>query len=143
MEWEKYNLDLINELQTIAMEAFKANHYFQSAVIFFQRLEIILRFVTFYFAKKAEVNETAISEINREQSFFHLITFFSLIIPKNEISKSLIELNKRRNSFTHRLFIDFESAESVKDELKDFSREAIKLNLKLNKLLEKTLEKIA
>lgn len=55
MEWEKYNLDLVNELHSIAIEAFKANHYFQSTVIFFQRLEIIWRFATFYFAKKARL----------------------------------------------------------------------------------------
>lgn len=138
---KRYNMGIVEDLNKTALDAFGAGNYFQSAIINFQRLDFMLRLVSTVFAREIGVVPRAISEIDEEKSFKNIVVFFSFVKPKNDLSERLFELNRKRNSFIHKIFIDFEDVESLNKELKEFSFETIELIRNLSKLFEPYLQK--
>ena len=141
MRLKRYQLEVAEDLCRAALEAHKTGNFFEAAIINFQRIEALLRILITGRGRAMMVVESAVSAIDEEKSFHTLVVFFSLLMPKNQLSRKLFVLNKKRNSLIHKLFIDFESIESLKGELKSFSVEAIKLLRNLTELLEPYLEK--
>ncbi len=98
------NTDIVTNLNNSALEAFKKGDYFQSAIINFQRVEILLRLVVHIFARNNGVAKDIIEKIENEKHFFNLVIFFGLVKPDNDISKRLFNFNKKRNDSIHKLF---------------------------------------
>ena len=141
MKTKRYQLEIVEDLNKAALEAHKAGHFLEAAIINFQRIEVLLRLAITVYARALGVIGSAVNSIDEEQSFHNLVVFFSLLRPKDRLSEKLFGLNRKRNSFVHKIFIDFKSVESVKDELKRFSVEAVEVTRSLSKLLEPYMEK--
>lgn len=122
------NTDIVTNLNDSALEAFKKGDYFQSAIINFQRVEILLRLVVHIFARNNGVVKDIIKKIENEKHFFNLVIFFGLVKPDNVISKRLFNFNKKRNDVMHKLFYVGKPINSIKKELKDFSIEGVELS---------------
>jgi hypothetical protein len=121
-------------LHLSAINSFNDQHYLESGIIYFQLVEITLRLVIHLFATKQEVSRSATESIEEEQRFYQLILFFDLIKPDNGISGRLMDFNKQRNSFMHKLFIR-KSADSLEEDLKAFCLEGKDLFDRLSKMV--------
>jgi len=128
---------MVKDLNDAAREASESGHYLQSAIIIFQRLEILLRIILFSSAVKKRLSDFALKQIEYEKNFFQLVLYLEFIEPDNNLSEKLLKLNDKRNSIMHRLFQSFESYDSVKSDLKDFCLEGLVLNNRLSKILDK------
>lgn len=71
------NIEIVKNLNDAALEAFKKGDYFQSAIINFQRVEILLRLVVHIFARKNGSPKDVIEKIESEKSFFNLVVFLA------------------------------------------------------------------
>jgi hypothetical protein len=126
------NADIVKTLNDSALEAFKKGDYFQSAIINFQRVEILLRLVVHIFARNNGAAKDIIEKIEDEKHFFNLVIFLGLVKPDNGITERLFSFNTKRNDFMHKLFYVGEPINSLKKELKDFSIEGVELSLTLS-----------
>lgn len=126
------NIDIVKNLSASALEAFKKGDYFQSAIINFQRVEILLRLVVHIFARNNGSSKDIIEKIENEKSFFNLVIFLGLVKSDNSISKRLFNFNNKRNDFMHKLFYFGRPINSLKRELKDFSIEGVELSRSLS-----------
>ena len=70
-----------------------------------------------------------------ERSFSRLVLYLDLIKPDNGLSEKLLDLNKQRNTIVHRLFYEFESFDSLRDQLEEFCRKGVRLNKELRDFL--------
>jgi hypothetical protein len=135
MKIKRYQLAVAGELSEAALKAHKGGHYLESGIVTFQIIEAYLRIAIITYAKARGMPTSTVKAIDNEQSFHRLVVFYSLLRPKDDISKRLFALNKKRNSLVHKIFIDFKSPKSLKIVLRNFSAEAIEISWKLNKLL--------
>ena len=135
MKIERYQLNFAEELSKAAMKAHEAGNYLEAGIINFQRTEGLLRIIIIAYAYLRGIPASTIKAIKKEQSFYSLVIFYSLLKPKNDISERLFALNKKRNSLVHKIFIDFKSPKSLEDELESFSSEAIAISLNFTKSL--------
>jgi hypothetical protein len=142
MKLERYQLEVVENLNKAGLEAIKTGHHFEGAIINFQRLEVLLRLATTIYATELGINKSALRAINEEQRFHNIVVFFSFVRPKSGLSERLSALNRKRNSFIHKLFIDYKSTESLKRELKSFNLEIVDLIRSLTELLERTMKKM-
>lgn len=122
------NTDIVTNLNDSALEAFKKGDYFQSAIINFQRVEILLRLVVHIFVRNNGSSRDIIEKLENEKSFFNLVIFLGLTKPDTGISKRLFNFNKKRNDVMHKLFYVGKPINSIKKELKDFSIEGVELS---------------
>ena len=130
------NLSIIEDLKNASLESFKQGHYLQSGIIIFQIVESLLRIAIRAYGRGNNIDEESLQKAaDDEISFARLVLHFNLIYPENKIGKKLTEFNNTRNRIIHRLFIDFESMNSLEECLKDFCMEGIKLNQLITKLL--------
>lgn len=122
------NADTVTNLNDSALEAFGKGDYFQSAIINFQRVEILLRLVVHIFARNNGAAKDIIEKIENEKHFFNLVIFLGLLKPDNGITKRLFSFNAKRNDFMHKLFYVGKPINSLKKKLKDFSIEGVELS---------------
>ncbi len=131
---QKVNLGIINDLKARSLEALKHGYALESALILFQTVEHLLRILISALGKNRTVDQEILLDCSeREQSFSRLITYFELLYPGNELTSSLKALNNKRNTIIHRLFTNFESIETLNNELHEFVGEAVNLNALLIK----------
>lgn len=131
------NWNIVKDLNDAAREASDSGHYLQSAIIVFQRLEILLRIIIFSSAVKKRLSDLVLKQVEHEKNFFQLVLYLDFVEPGNNLSEGLLKLSNKRNSIMHRLFHSFESYDSVKNDLKDFCLEGLVLNNRLSKILDK------
>lgn len=136
MKLKRYHLQIFDDLNKAALEASKAGHHFEAAIINFQRLEVLLRLAIAFHAGSLGVNKSAFKTMVDEQSFRKIVVFFSFVRPKNKLSERLMILNQKRNSFIHKIFTDFKSTESLKHKLKSFNLEIIDIIRSLTEIVE-------
>jgi len=126
---KKPNIDIIDDLKKCSLDALRDGYYIESSIIIFQAVEQLLRILISGIAKAKNVKEDITNRCYiEEQSFSRLITYYELLDPNNELTDRLKKLNQNRNSMIHRIFYDFESLTCLKDELREFIKEAVKLN---------------
>lgn len=130
------NTDIVKSLNDSALEAFKKGDYFQSAIINFQRVEILLRLVVHISARNNGSTMDIIEKIENEKHFFNLVIFLGLVKPDNGISRRLFDFSRRRNDFMHNLFYAGKHINSLKKELKNFSYEGVELSRILSIMTE-------
>jgi len=131
------NWDIVEDLNKAAREASDSGHYLESAIIIFQRLEILLRIILFSSAVKKRFSDFVLKRVEDEKNFFQLVLYLDFVEPDNNLSERLLKLNDKRNSIMHRLFQSFESYDSVKNDLKEFCLEGLVLNNRLSKILDR------
>lgn len=126
------NIGIVKNLNDSALEAFNKGDYFQSAIINFQRVEILLRLVVHILARNNGSSKDIIEKIEKGKSVFNLVIFLGLVKPDNGISKRLFNFNNKRNSLMHKLFYVGRPIHSLKRELKDLSIEGVELSRTLS-----------
>lgn len=129
------NIGIVKNLNDSALEAFNKGDYFQSAIINFQRVEILLRLVVRIFARNNGSSKDIIEKIENEKSFFKLVIFLGLVKPDNGISKRLYNFSNKRNGLMHKLFYVGRPINCLKRELKDFSIEGVELSRTLSMMI--------
>jgi hypothetical protein len=132
----KFDLKVIESLKHAALKAVKSGHTVESAIVIFQMVEGLLRIAINAFARDRHVPETMVAKCaDEEQSFPRLVAYLTLLVPDSAPTEALLSLNTRRNKIVHRIYYDFESLESLRQELDSFCREAIQMNNTLQQLL--------
>lgn len=129
------NIGIVKNLNDSALEAFNKGDYFESAIINFQRVEILLRLVVHILARNNGSSKDIIEKIENEKSFFKLVIFLGLVKPDNGISKRLFNFSNKRNGLMHKLFYGGRPINFLKRELKDFSIEAVELSRTLSMMI--------
>ncbi len=130
------NIDIIDELKKASLDAFEHDHFLQSAIILFQLVEGLLRIAISGFGRNHGVSEENLKKAaNNEQSFARLVLYLDLIYPENGLGNRLLNFNNKRNLIMHKIFYKFHSMDTLRNEVKDFICEAVKLNGELQKLL--------
>ncbi|MBN1380679.1 MAG: hypothetical protein JXA41_03280 [Deltaproteobacteria bacterium] len=134
---KKYpNIDYSLELQSRAIESIKAGHYLEASIIIFQLVEIFLRIGIRGFGAKVGVKDSTLTKCAEEEiSFSRLTRYLDLILPNNDISEELRELNAERNRIMHKLFFEFTDVNTLNERLKAFCLQGVELQNKLKLLL--------
>ncbi len=133
---------LLGDIEQASREAFEKGHYIQSALIWFQAIETLLRIVIKTCGQRRNISDLALTEAaDREQSFLRLTLHLDLVYPENTFSENLRQLNRRRNETMHRLFFEFESRREMEDKLKEFCLEARLLRDTLAREVRNALKK--
>lgn len=134
---KKYpNTDYTLELQARALESLKAGHHLEASIIIFQIVEIFLRISIRGFGAKVGVCDTTLTKCAEEEiSFSRLTRHLDLILPTNDVSEELRNLNKERNRIMHKLFFEFTDVNSLDEALKAFCLKGVELQNKLKILL--------
>ena len=137
MDSKDWNWDLIIELNEAANTAYGAEHYIESAAIYFQLVEVCLRVAISYMALKAGFDSSKTEKLMREDDrFSRLADYFHFFHANENFYKRLKEFNTKRNKIFHDLFFKFESREALTKELKEFIKEAGELFKGLGKICE-------
>ena len=132
-------IKILDELAKLQNDAYKSGHFLQCAVIVFQVTELLFRVHISILIEKKKLLGWIQNKIDDERSLFKLAFYAYLMEPNNGISIRMKNFNERRNSIMHRI-LDFESVESLNEELKDFCDEGKELIGILSKLsLEKPI----
>jgi hypothetical protein len=127
---------LIDQLKQSSLLAFEQGHYFQSGIILFQTVEILLRICVSAYGRSHGVTESVLREcVDNEISFRRLTLYFDLIYPKNGLGERLRKLNTSRNAFMHEAFYQSTSMDSLNKRLEEFCKETVDLNTELQKLI--------
>ncbi|MEW6375378.1 MAG: hypothetical protein AB1502_06275 [Thermodesulfobacteriota bacterium] len=135
METKDLNWDLIIELNEAANTAYGAEHYIESAAIYFQLVEVCLRVTISYMGLKAGFDSSKTEKLMREDDrFSRLVEYFHFFHANENFYKRLKEFNRKRNKIFHDLFLRFESREALTKELKEFIEEARELFIGLGKI---------
>jgi hypothetical protein len=126
------------ELRNRADQAFNDRHYLESAIIYFQAVEISLRIALILLATIKGLSKQVHKKIETEQSFSQLVLYLEILEPKNHLYAQLIGFDNRRNNFIHKLYTS-RSLSSFDQDLRDFCLEGrllIRHLLSLVNLLE-------
>ncbi len=130
------NFNIIDDLKQASLDAFGNQHYLESAIIIFQTIEFLLRMAVKGSGRGHGVSEENIKTCSDdERSFSRLVLYLDLIKPDNGLSEKLLDLNKQRNSIVHRLFYEFDSFDSLKDQVEEFCLKGARLNEELRDFL--------
>ncbi len=129
MSPRKINLAIIETLKEEALKAAEVGHYLEAGIILFQTVEVLLRLVIKLYGRGNSVPELSLTRASdEEQNFSRLVMHLDLVYPGNELAERLRALNKDRNALIHRLFSEFESLDSVKENAKQFCADCIDAN---------------
>ena len=119
-------IPIMEQLMKSVNEAGERGDFFPAALYLFQGLEGMLRMHINFLARKQNVSEENIKRISEEEIIFpRLVLYYDLFLPDNGLSETLLAFNKKRNSFIHRLFFDFECLDSLQTFLKEFCEEGV------------------
>jgi hypothetical protein len=130
------NLKIIEEMKESSLSAYQQGHYFQSGIILFQMVEILLRICTSAYGRSRGVAPSILTECtDNEMSFRRLTLYFDLVYPKNGVGERLRQLNTRRNAFMHQAFFQSNSLAKLNKSLEEFCKESVDLNTELRKLI--------
>lgn len=130
------NIDYSLELQARALESIKVGHYLEASIIIFQLVEIFLRIGLRGFGARNGVNDATLTKCAEEEtSFYRLTQYLDLILPANDISEELRNLNIERNRIMHKLFFEFTDVHSLDESLKEFCLKGVGLQNRLKSIL--------
>ena len=130
------NLNIIDGLKQASLDAFKDQHYLESSIIIFQTIEFLLRLAIKGYGRPHGVSDENIKKCSDDEiSFSQLVLYLDLIKPENGLGEKLLDLNKERNAIVHRLFYEFDSFDSLQDQVKEFCLKGVRLNKELREFL--------
>jgi hypothetical protein len=132
----KYNSALIDQLKESALSSFRQGHYFQSGIILFQTVEVLLRICVSGLGRTHGVAASVLKECASDEiSFRRLTLYLDLVSPQNGLGDRLRQLNTKRNAFVHEAFYQSESIDALNTRLEQFCVECVDLNAELRKLI--------
>lgn len=133
---DRTEMKMIEFLHKASLDAFKHEHYLQSAVILFQTTEFLLRILISGMARGKGVGEKIRKEISDEEKSFHkLVLYLNLLEPKNALLGRLYSYGKRRNKIIHDLLEGFKTVSQYEKALREFCLEGIRLNDDLKSMM--------
>jgi hypothetical protein len=130
------NIDYSLGLQERALQSLGAGHHLEASIIIFQLVEIFLRLAIRGFGAGSQVRDNTLTKCAEEEtSFYRLTLYLDLVLPINNVSEELRDLNKERNRIMHKLFFEFIDTASLNEALKEFCLKGVNLQNRLRSLL--------